>query len=84
MHKIKQTIFLNKAEVEEYELSFVMEGNPIYITEEDNFLVPRFGSTLYYELSNNKKEILSLRDLVSRNTVATDKLLASREEPHEN
>ena len=72
MHKIKQTIFLNSTEVKEYELSLTMVGNPIYITEEDNFLVPRFGSILYYELSNNKREILILRDLVARNTIAVD------------
>ena len=72
MHKIKQTIFLNLAEVKEYELSILMINNPIYITEEDNFLVPRFGSMLYYELSNSKSEIVSLRDLIARNTITIE------------
>jgi hypothetical protein len=66
MHKIKQTIFITPDEVKEYELSPNMASNPIYITEKDNFLVPRYGSDLYYEVTENKREILAIRDLVGK------------------
>jgi hypothetical protein len=69
MHKIKQTIFISPDEVREYGLSAPMAGNPVYITEEDNFLVPRLGSDLYYEISKDRREILCIRDLISRNTI---------------
>jgi hypothetical protein len=68
MHKIKQTIFITPDEVKEYELSPKMVGNPIYITEEDKFLVPHYGSELYYEVTENKREILAIRDLVGKRT----------------
>jgi|688.fasta_scaffold947081_2 hypothetical protein len=72
MHKIKQTIFISPDEVKEYELSPNMASNPIYITEGDRFLVPRYGSDLYYEVTENKREILAIRDLISRNTITLE------------
>lgn len=72
MHKIKQTIFISPDQIKEYGLSALMAGNPIYITEGDNFLVPRLGSELYYEITKNRSEILCLRDLISRNTITLE------------
>lgn len=72
MHKIKQTIFISHDEVREYGLSAPMAGNPVYITEEDNFLVPRLGSELYYEITKNRREILCIRDLISSNTITLE------------
>jgi hypothetical protein len=72
MHKIKQTIFISPDEAREYELSPNMASNPIYITESDRFLVPRYGSDLYYEVTENKREILAIRDLISRNTITLE------------
>lgn len=81
MHKIKQTIFISPDEVREYGLSAPMAGNPIYITEEDNFLVPRLGSELYYEITKNRREILCLRDLISRNTIVLGTVTPPAEPP---